>query len=310
MPTLNSSKNNRMLRLFAGCMLLITILFFSSCQESAKKQTETTPDITEFQDESDKENLIQLNGQLISIPSPIQSAIFIKENSSGFKEQLLLDAKDLDAYQTSAQKAIALGLYGAELGYVSLYQEDDLAMGYMNTAHKLADDIGISNAFDERLVQRFTENMGQPDSMIVLVSDIYEAADGYLKTNERNDVAALVLFGGWLESLYINAKEAEEGNEAIKGRLAEQKSGYERMYQLLRRESENGTIKNMMPLLDELKGAFDKVSSKYVYQRPEVRLAEQLTILKSDVEHTMDETSLAAIIASTTSLRNHITGKK
>lgn len=310
MPTVNSSKNNRMLRLFAGYMLLITVLFFSSCQESAKKQAEITSDITQYQDDGDKEDLIQIDGLLISIPSPIQSAIFIKENSSGFKENLLLDAKNLDAYQTSSQKAIALGLYGAELGYVSLFEEDDRAMGYMNTAHKLADDLGVSNAFEERLVQRFMDNMGQPDSMIVLVSDIYEAADAYLKTNDRTDVAALVLFGGWLESLYINAKEAEVGSEAVKERLAEQKSGYSRMYQLLKREADNATIKSMMPLLDELKAAFGNVSSKYIFQRPEVRLAEQLTILKSDVEYTMDDESLAAIIASTTSLRNHITGKK
>ncbi len=310
MSTLNSSKNKPMFRLFAGCALLIAILFFSSCQEAEKKKMESSSDISQYQDGKDKEDLIRLDGELVSIPSPIQSAIFIKENSTGFKEQLLLDAKDLDPYQTNSQKAIALGVYGAELGYVSLYEENDLAIGYMNTARKLADDVGISNAFDERLIQRFSDNMGKPDSLVVFVSDIYEAADGYLKTNERNDMATLILFGGWIESLYFTGQEAEAGSEAIVQRLAEQKSGYERLYRLLQRENDNAAVNGMMPLLDRLNEAFGQVSSKYVYQRPEVRLADQLTILKSRVENDMKEESMVEIIAATTALRNHITGKK
>jgi hypothetical protein len=270
----------------------------------------TTPEINQYQDGEKKEDLINVDGDLVSIPSPIQSAIFIRENSTGFRQELLLDAKNLDPYQTNSQKAIALGLYGAELGYVSLYEEDDRAIGYLNTARKLADDIGISNAFDERLVQRFTQSIGEPDSMVVLVSDIYEAADSYLKTNERNDIAALVLFGGWIESLYFTGKEAELGDEIIKDRLAEQKSGYERLYRLLQKESDNVAVENMMPLLDELKSAFDQVTSNYIYKRPEVRLVDQLTILKSEVEHDMNDDSMADIIAATAALRNHITGKK
>ncbi|NND94769.1 MAG: hypothetical protein HKN45_07860 [Flavobacteriales bacterium] len=299
-----------MFRLLAGCALLIAILFFSSCQEVDKKKVESSPDINKYQVDGNKEKLISLDGELVSIPSPLQSAIFIKENGSGFKQQLLLDAKDLDPYQTNSQKAIALGVYGAELGYVSLYEENDLAIGYMNTARKLADDVGISNAFDERLIERFSENMGKPDSLVVLVSDIYEAADSYLKTNERNDMAALILFGGWIESLYITGREAETGSEEVKQRLAEQKSGYERMYRLLQKEADNAAVKAMMPLLDELKAAFDKVSSKYVYQRPELRYVEQLTILKSKVENDMNDESMVEIINAITALRNHITGKK
>lgn len=299
-----------MLRYFTAFVLAGGILFFSSCQEEKGKDDTSNADITEYKDDASSAGVIQLDGELFSIPSPIQSAIFIKENGSRFRDDLLVDPNELDGFQTGSQKAMGLGIFGAELGYVSLYDENDKALSYMNTTRKLADDIGISGAFDETLVHRFSDNVGVADSMIVLVSDIYEASDAYLKSNERNDMSALILFGGWIESLYITCKEVGQGNPAIRKRVAEQKAGFHRLSTLIRKYHDNSSVQEMEEALAALDEAYGKIESKYVYKRPEVHLGEQKTILKGEVLHQMDDETLSSIISSVEAIRNQIIGAK
>lgn len=299
-----------MLRIFIACMVLLNILMFVSCQDSASSDGNVKGDITHYNATKEAENVLKVDGKLFSIPSPIQTSVFIKENGSGFNQDLLLSASALDVYQSGSEKAIALGIYGAQLGYVSLYNEDDRSFTYMNTCRKLSDDIGVSGAFNESLVNRFTENMGVPDTMIVIVSEIYEAADVYLKSNERNDVAALVLFGGWIESLNITCQEATLGSDAIIGRLAEQAEGFERLKDMMTKYGDAQIIKEIQPMLDDLSEAFTNVNSSYIYQKPLVNLESQTTTLKSEVIYEMDEETMNSIIAHTTALRNHITGTK
>jgi len=293
-------------------LIFTAIISLVACTGGGDKSSASSAaDVSQYQDDADKgSSVVKLDGDLFSIPSPIQSAIFIKENGSGFREDLLLPANELDAYQTGAQKAIALGIYGAQLGYISLYKEDDRALSYMNTSRKLGDDIGISGAFTEDLVRRFSDNMGTPDSMVVLVSDIYEAADSYLKGNERNDIAAMVLFGGWMESLYVTCQEAKDGKPALRDRIAEQKPGFERLKQMLSKYKDNKVVSELEEPMAALQSAYDQVESNYVYQRPVVDLATQTTILKGELIHKMDEGTMADIIASTEVIRSQLTGKK
>ncbi|NNC83052.1 MAG: hypothetical protein HKN79_05700 [Flavobacteriales bacterium] len=293
----------------AYVLIIFSALLFSC--GGGGTEGESSDDLTTFDAEKHADSdVIKLDGELFSIPSPMQSAIFLKENGTGFREELLISPSNLDSYQTGAQKAVALGVFGAELGYVSMYEENDKALSYMNAARKIADDIGISGAFSERLIERFSDNVGMPDSMVVLVSDIYEAADAYLKGNERNDVAAMVLFGGWIESLHLTCKEAEAGSETIMKRVAEQKSGFERLVRMMSKYSENTFMQDLQSDIDDLSKAYAEVESSYIFKQPEVNLAEQKTVLKGEVLHQMDTETLNAIIASTEAIRNQITGTK
>jgi hypothetical protein len=205
---------------------------------------------------------------------------------------------------------LALGIYGAELGYVSMYDENDRALAYMNVSRKLADDIGISGAFRENLIKRFSDNVGRPESMVVLVSDIYEASDSYLKGNERNDIAALILLGGWVESLYITCREAEAGSTAIGKRVAEQKSGFKRLMKLMSKYQDNAVIRDLQEPLNELNEAYSKVTSSYIYRNPSVDLGAQRTTLKGEVLYQLDTETLTSIVSATTAIRNQITGVK
>ena len=118
-----------------------------------------------------------------------------------------------------------LGIYGADLGYVTIYDQTQDALGYLNAAKKLADELGVAGAFDAQTIGRFQKNLGNQDSMLVLVGVAYRSSDTYLKNNDRSDVSGLVLAGGWIESLYFATNTYKiKPNEDVKRRIAEQKS--------------------------------------------------------------------------------------
>jgi hypothetical protein len=282
-------------------------LVLQACGGSGNETTEVEDVMTNYQDKEGGADIIMVDGSLFSIPSPIESAMFIKENSKGFREDILLNPSSADLFATNSKKALALGVYGSDLGYVSLYEQDEKSLSYMGAARKLADDIGITGAFSENLVRRFSNNVGKPDSLVVLVSDIYKAGDEYLKSNDRNDVAALVLLGGWVESFYITCLEAQSGSSAFKKRIAEQKNGLMRLKDMLDNYPDNSSIQELSPMINKLADDFSKVSSTYVFKRPEVINAEQKTILKSQTEHDISESTLADIIEHTLALRTQIT---
>ena len=289
-------------------LLFLTAIVLFGCQNSGSDDQKDQDALTHF--DAQKEggsDILMVDGALFSIPSPVEAAMFIKQNGSGFREDILLNPNSTDLYTTSAQKALALGAFGAELGYVSMYDQNDRSLSYMGAARKLADDIGMTGAFSENLVRRFSNNVGTPDSLVVLVSEIYKVGDLYLKSNDRNDIAALVIAGGWVESLYITCMEAEKGNIAFKKRIAEQKTSLMRLSELMSIYPDNAAIKELSPLLGNLVQDFQKVKTDYVFKRPEVINAEQLTVLKGSTNHDMDETTYKNIIAHIKELRKAIT---
>ena len=185
-----------------GTFLLLTVsaLFATGCGSDSTKDADDLPPV-----DSTQTTILNLNGEIFSIPSPIQTAFLIKNSGAAYTKDILNEASKSSQYSTNFSKALNLGIYGADLGYVTIYDQTQDAIGYLNSAKKLADELGVSGAFDAQTINRFTKNLGNRDSMLVLVGVAYRSSDAYLKNNDRNDVSGLVLAGGWVrKSLFCN----------------------------------------------------------------------------------------------------------
>src|SRR5690606_32774988 len=147
--------------------------------------------------------LMEIDGKVFSIPSPIQTASLIKNLGTNYNKEMLNIPSNVTKYSTNFKKALNLGLYGADLGYVTLYEQTQDAISFLTAIKSIGDDLGVSSAFDMELVQRFEKNIGHQDSILALVSDAYKSSDRYLKNSQQNDIGGLILAGGWIESLYF-----------------------------------------------------------------------------------------------------------
>lgn len=285
----------------------VVALITAGCGNDTKPTDENTT--TNPTDTATSGGIINVSGEIFSIPSPIQTAFLIKGSGANYNKGILNPTNKASQYATNFSKAINLGIYGADLGYVTIYDQNQDAISFLNAAKKLSDGLGVSAAFDEQTIKRFTKNMGNKDSMLSLVGVAYRASDAYLKTNDRSDVSGLVLAGGWIESLYFTtdiykAKPSEE----IKRRIAEQKLSLQSLIKLLTPYYSQPDYTKFIDGLNDLATVYDGVEFKYTFIKPTVDAKNKLTTVNSTTEISITEDQVKSITEKVRAIRTGITG--
>jgi len=283
----------------------ITVLAFGcGSDETVKEEVDTTQNQEE---DTNQSQLMEIDGKVFSIPSPIQTATLIKNSGTNYSKDMLNVPSNVTKYSTNFKKAINLGVYGADLGYVTLYDQTQDAISYLTAIKSIGDDLGVSSAFDMELVERFEKNIGDQDSLLALVSDAYKSSDRYLKNNQQNDVGGLILAGGWIESLYFATNAAEMTNNAdVIKRVGEQKATLSNLIKLLTPFYSKPEFTNLVDQLIELDELFSKIEITYTYVKPTVDAQNKTTTINSTTDVNFSDEQLKAITAKTLEIRNEL----
>src|SRR5690554_3986714 len=228
--------------IFAG--VLSSVLVLGSCVDTAednqiKKEGEKLVD----QDLLDPNRSFNttFDGKLFSVPSPVQTALLIKSLSIPFNETLLNEKENINNYSTTTSQAINLGIYGADLGYITLYEQNAKSLSYLSIVEEISNKLGIAGAFDKTFIERFERNSNVEDSMLVILTDGFRKADNFLKENDQKNTSALILTGGWLESMYFATQLYKQSkDDKILARIGEQKQSLETIIELLEKCNSKG----------------------------------------------------------------------
>jgi hypothetical protein len=250
-----------------------------------------------------------INGKIFSIPSPIQMVSLLKSQDDVFNESVLTDPKNVENFTTTFKRAINMGVYGADLGYATIYEKNMQAVAYLGSVDKLSAELGISGAFDADLVSRFIENGNNQDSMLVIMSEGYRKGDQFLKDNEQHDVASLILTGGWIESLYFATTIFEKTeDQEIANRIGEQKTALKTIIELLTDFNGEGTYTKLIDDLKDLKTDFDQIKFNYQFIEPVTMPDKFQTNIKSKSSVQVDAEVLNSIITKVSAIRNELIG--
>lgn len=246
-----------------------------------------------------------INGKMFSIPSPIQMATLIKSKVGVFNENMLTNPENVSSFTTNFKRAINMGVYGADLGYATIYENNTKAISYLSSIEKLSDELGIAGAFNQTLLERFIENGNNPDSMLTIMSEGYREGDKFLKDNEQHDVATLILTGGWIEGLYFATTSYETSNDqAIADRIGEQRTGLKTIIELLQDYNSDEFYSKLIADLQDLLTEFNKIKFNYTFIEPVHDPANHQTNIKSKSSVNIDPAVLTSIITKVKAIRN------
>ena len=279
--------------------------FLASCGNSSEENAQAEKQ----KPKADSSNLaVGVNGKVFIIPSPLQTALLIQKSGATYNKEMLNATDKVNSYSTKLQKCLNLGIYGADLGYTTLYNQTQDALIYFKATNTLANDLGLSSAFDKSLIERFQKNLGQKDSMLSLVSVAYRASNDFLKHNDRTEEASLIIAGGWIETLQfaINVMKTK-GNDDVKRRIAEQKNTLNNLLALLSAYQGNEEFAELIQKLNDLKSEYDKVGYKYVYEHPITDEVNKVTTITSKSEITISNENINAIGEKIAAIRGLIT---
>lgn len=189
-----------------GYLSLVALLTFglSSCG-SDKKSTEAE-NAEEFeQAESDLKDQIQ--EVVYDIPKPSEIPFLLEATGAEFNGSLVHDNNRAPEYTAINDKAaLNLGVYATDIGYLVSYDKVQEALTYMSTAKKLADNMGITGSFDVSLIKRFESNLSRKDSLAYLLNSTIQQTESYLRDDDRNKLASLIVAGSFIEGIYISTQ--------------------------------------------------------------------------------------------------------
>ncbi|MEX2597865.1 MAG: hypothetical protein WEC59_13150 [Salibacteraceae bacterium] len=257
--------------------------------------------------EAPHSSLLKVGDKIFNLPSPLETAMLLEEVGGHFNESILNPSVDASQYSTKEAQAMNLGVYGADLGYCLIYNQSQKAFRLLANCKKLGTELGISPALYSDLMKRFEGNMENKDSLLIFVSELNRLSDQYLKENENGDISALILYGGWVESLHFVGELTKSlENDELRIRVGEQKNTLQNLIGLLEQENRENSFDDLLSDLRDLEKTFEKVETSYTYVEPDTRPEEQLTIVRSKSAVNLDDALLDEILDKVNALRTKI----
>ena len=242
--------------------------------------------------------------KIFSIPSPLQTAYLIKELNLSFDKTLGNDYKNVTNYITEHQQALALGIYSTDLGYSALYDQKNITLNYLSSLQSLTNELGLDVAFSDDFLEEFEKNTDNEKKMIQLMSDAFKTADNFLKSANRKSTSALILTGGWIESMYIACElNAKNPNESIRKRIGEQKQTIGTIIDILTEYNPNNDNDALIHSMKSLAEIFSRVSITHEFVAPETDEENKLSILRNKNEVSIEDDVLSEIIEKIESIR-------
>ena len=236
-------------------LLLGFSLLLASCGESTDQKT-TQPPVQTTLDSAEVARMKELEKIFFSIPSPMEMSSLIKEKGYQFDQNKLIATSNVDQYTGESRQAIMLGVYGADLSYTAIFDQKQMTMEYFAAAQKLARSMGVDGALTNDLIERLDKHQENRDSMLHIVSEAYADLNGYLKENQRIEVSAMIVAGGWIEALYLSTIYGNDGNSDLRQRIAEQKYALNNLMSYLDKFGDTTSLKELRSDLKTIQDAY------------------------------------------------------
>lgn len=217
--------------------------------------------------ETEREELRKI---IAHIPIPFE--IMNKVSGSGlpYKKEMLNPDANVAHYNTAEGQALNIGVYGSDMAYMIAFERLGESGAYLKSLRKLADAVVIPTVFDAAAMERYQVNSDKQDSVQSMMYTSYSKIDSTLQSNERFGLAALVVTGGWIESLYLttqqlNGEAKNDSNKLLYEMLDEQQKHTDEIISILAMFPNDSLFK----VLHTDVTAFKKLSSPAAEYTPE-----------------------------------------
>ncbi len=261
-----------MLRKFNFAITIVLgIALTVSC--TCSQQKNTTDDLT-LPDSLSQNAPLQLSDELINdvvqnISSPVEMASLIKSTGVEFSQKILNSPDRVTDYNTSFKRALNLGVYSADLGYINMFDKNTIVISYLLAVKNMAEGLKVGQFFDFNALKRLATNSNNLDSLMEISVSSMNKMDGYLRAQKRSNVSSLIVTGAWIEGLYIASSVIEQtNNEELTNRIAEQKDIVDILLIILNNYSNEPNFASLAKDVEKLRDAYANVKITTVVGTP------------------------------------------
>jgi hypothetical protein len=265
------------------CIFILAVIistFVTGCNTGQRQEASDLLSDTEVASEVRLDD--RMVGEMISsIPNPVEMSALLQRSGVVYSQELLNPANNIRKYNTNFKRALNLGVYGTDLVYMNIYDRTISTLSYLSNVRDLASDLRVSQFFDYETLNRLSESSRNIDSVLFITNSGFDNMSRYLIDQGRSNIAVLISYGTWIESLYIatNVKIVPPNKDNIYARIGEQKKVLDNMYLLLYTYRNDPNFEELIQDLALLRKEFDNVTISYLYAEPTMKEVDGMIVV-------------------------------
>lgn len=240
---------------------------------------------------------------LYQMPTPNELFSLIRDMAGAGQKRLLNPVSHADRYVSLRARALNFGIYSTDLVFASYFKLNVEVVRYYLTTKKLADGLGIANAFSDADFVRLEANLTRGDSLEIISNDAYAKAYAKLQDEQMGPTLAMVLAGGWVESMYLLQQQIKSSGKspALLQRVAEQKVTLEHLIEMMGVHEADPEVSGVMADLTGILDIYDQVDVKRVAHQGSSSSGRM--VLGDDVQMDLTDEKYQALAAAVDALR-------
>ena len=236
---------------------LCFVLLLFSCNQSQAKELDANNNKSYSKNENEKMEAIYY-----SIPSPMETTIILKRTYSKFSSELLFPTVNISEIYENQTRALLLGIISTDLNYAMLCERKLETNRLINQVIQIAKLLHLDAVVNSRIKERIENNLNNKDSMQIIIGNTFWEIENKLKNDDKEELSALIVAGGWIEGLYLatNMSVLDPENKPLQNIIAEQKIVHENLLSLIKDYKFNEIIEeNLIISITRLRTVFNKI---------------------------------------------------
>ena len=302
--------------LFLSAILIISF----SCKKSNKKEESIEQSMEQIADTGfneqkffesiEQSKVIEINEIIAGFASPVEIAAVLKDYHIPFNKDYLAPTSYVDNYDINLKKALALGIYSADLGYLNIYKKNAQIVNYLQAIFKLASQLRVAQFFDFQTLKYLVTTSDDLDSLLFLSVNSFYQIDNYFRSTKRSYLSLLSVTGVWIEGLYLLTQVQKDNLYVnLRSLIGSQKVLLDKLIELLEIYQGHPKFDYLIEQFKKLQKAYEPVQiTERKYEGQTRTVKDGRIIYSQDIETVinMDKQTLQNIIKSTAQVRQAV----
>jgi hypothetical protein len=247
-------------------VMILTVAVASSC-----KNRSNTPKLSEL-NELEKKGLEQkIEENVYPLPTSAEVIKKLTDMDLGYILGATNPPSNARNYVASYNRSVNLGVFGADLSYVTLYNMQQDVIDYLAALRTLAGDLNLQKIYDESLYDLIRENFDYKDTLVNVLTDAFDRTYAYMVDGGQTNLALLMVGGAWVEGMYLILAVSESGAHVsgFETVLLEQKKSFELLEELALPHTDDALVAKMLTDLKPIKDIYATLGTSLTFENIE-----------------------------------------
>jgi len=254
-----------MKKIFAGFILPLLIISFtslSSCKNSAPKQQKSA------EKQEAKEIKSQIETNVYPLPTSATVIKKLTELEVGYIIGISNPVANAKKYFDSQSRAKNLGVYGADLSYATLYNQQQDVINYLDVIRSLSNELNMAKVYNEDLYAQIKKNVDNKNELVNILTKEFNDIYAFLSENDQQPLALLVVGGAWVEGMFLTTHVSEAAYQApdFSRVLLEQKKSFDTYLEITKPYLNDASISDFVKLMEPVKKVYEGIGTSLTTQ--------------------------------------------